>query len=51
MDSEQLECADKLRFATQKEAQAVATTIKHQRGIVLKTYECRQCEWWHLSSS
>ncbi len=43
-------CHEKLRFVTQREAQAAATTLAHQRGALLKPYRCRQCSWWHLTS-
>ena len=47
----ELPCKDKLAFDTQKQAQAAATVALHQRGIKLKTYVCRYCGLWHLSSS
>ncbi|MGI9027813.1 MAG: hypothetical protein ACR2FM_03150 [Candidatus Saccharimonadales bacterium] len=50
MDFEPLQCADKLRFASSKEATASATVAEHQRGIKLKAYRCRHCDWWHLAS-
>ncbi len=46
----ELACKEKLRFATQKEAQAAVIVAEHQRGTKLKIYLCRNCGWWHLSS-
>lgn len=48
---EPLPCADKLVFDTQKQAQAAATVAEYQHGTKLKTYQCRYCGLWHLSSS
>ncbi len=45
-----LPCADKLNFTTQAEAEAEARTIKFRQGLELKTYKCRDCGLWHLSS-
>jgi hypothetical protein len=45
-----LPCKDKLAFDTQKQAQAAAMTALYQHGTKLKTYLCRHCELWHLSS-
>ncbi|MDL2363273.1 MAG: hypothetical protein QFB86_02750 [Patescibacteria group bacterium] len=46
-----LPCVDKLAFDTQKQAEAAALTADYQRGITLKTYQCRHCGLWHLSSA
>jgi hypothetical protein len=46
-----LPCEGKLRFATQKEANAAATVARHRYGSKLKVYHCLHCGWWHLSSS
>ncbi len=46
-----LPCDGKLRFTTQKEAQASATVAEHQHGTKLKVYQCRYCSLWHLASA
>jgi len=51
MDEEQLPCAKKLGFDSEKEARAAATTLEWQKGTKLKTYQCRHCGLWHLSSA
>ena len=53
MNSEEqpLVCAQKLAFATQKEATTAATVAQFQHGgVELKTYKCRHCNLWHLAS-
>jgi hypothetical protein len=50
-DDPTLPCEGKLRFATQKEANAAGVVAEHQHGTKLKVYQCRQCGWWHLASS
>jgi len=49
MDLE-LPCADKITFDTQKQAQTAATVALYQHGTKLKTYQCKHCRLWHLSS-
>lgn len=49
-DEETLPCQDKLAFDTRKQAQAAATVAEYQHGSKLKTYRCRYCRLWHLSS-
>lgn len=44
------DCAHKLVFDTKKQAQAMATTLNHQRGNKLHPYSCSHCELWHLTS-
>jgi hypothetical protein len=53
MDDEEtsLPCAEKMAFDDKKQAEAVATTLKHERGVKLKSYSCKHCQLWHLSSS
>lgn len=51
MDEPQsLPCADKLAFDTEPEARAAANVAEYQHGSRLKTYRCRHCGLWHLSS-
>ena len=50
-ESQKLPCADKLAFDSEKEALDQARVIKWKRNIKLKTYKCRHCNLWHLSSS
>lgn len=50
-DENLLPCADKLHFSSQKEAEAQAVVLEHQRGTKLKAYKCRHCEWWHLATA
>lgn len=47
-----LACADKLAFATQKEAWTAATVARfqHAGGGRLKSYRCKYCDLWHLAS-
>jgi hypothetical protein len=49
-EEQTLPCKDKLAFDTRKQAQAAATTALYQHGTKLKTYKCRHCGLWHLSS-
>lgn len=49
-DTDALPCAEKLTFDDQKAAVAMAVTLQHQRGVQLKSYPCRYCQLWHLSS-
>jgi hypothetical protein len=54
MDAEtdqQLPCADKLAFDTQVQANAAANVAAYQHGVILKSYHCRHCQLWHLSSN
>ncbi|MBW3569277.1 hypothetical protein KY385_04070 [Candidatus Parcubacteria bacterium] len=51
MTEKTLPCGDKMAFDSQKQAQAVATTLAGERGIKLKAYPCSHCQLWHLSSS
>ena len=46
-----LPCADKMVFNTKKEADATALAADWQHGASLKSYKCRYCQLWHLSSS
>jgi hypothetical protein len=39
---------DKLRFATQVVAEAVAAEVGGRRDVALYVYPCR-CGWWHLT--
>lgn len=50
MERSELPCSDKLAFDTRKQAQAAATVALHQHGTKLKTYLCRHCGLWHLST-
>jgi hypothetical protein len=50
-DENPLPCADKLAFDTQKQAQAAAVVAEYQHGTKLKTYRCKHCGLWHLSSN
>ncbi len=47
---EALPCAEKLAFDTRTAAQAAAAAADWQYGARLKTYRCRHCNLWHLSS-
>jgi hypothetical protein len=47
----ELACTDKLRFDSREEAEASAVAIEHQRGTILKAYQCRECRLWHLAST
>ena len=51
MQPDELPCHEKLAFDTQKQAQAAATVALYQHGATLKTYICRHCQLWHLSSN
>jgi len=44
-----LPCADKMVFDSQQAANAAATTLRHQRGGKLRSYQCRHCKLWHLT--
>lgn len=50
-EENRLPCADKLAFDTQKEAAATANVAAYRYGNQLKTYRCRYCDLWHLSSN
>jgi hypothetical protein len=45
-----LPCDEKLVFDSEKQAVAVATTLKYQRSTKLKAYLCPNCKLWHLAS-
>ena len=49
--TDELPCTDKISFDTQTQAQAAATVALYQHGARLKTYRCRHCDLWHLSSA
>ena len=49
-DKEALSCTDKLAFDTKAKADAAAAAIDWQHGAKLKSYRCRQCGLWHLTS-
>lgn len=44
-------CDGKISFSTQKEANAAAVLAEHQRGVKLKSYHCKHCKLWHLTSA
>lgn len=46
-----LPCAGKMAFDTEKDAKATAVTLEYQRGAKLKVYKCKHCSLWHLTSS
>jgi hypothetical protein len=50
-EPEQLPCADKLTFDTEKAARVAANLAEYQHGTKLRAYVCRHCGLWHLSSS
>lgn len=52
MDNEakELPCKDKLVFDSKKEADNTALAVDWQRGASLKSYKCKHCGLWHLSS-
>ena len=43
-------CKEKMSFDSKKQADDAALVASHQRGSKLKSYRCRNCELWHLSS-
>jgi len=45
-----LPCADKLAFDTKQQADVAANVAQYQRSLNLKSYKCRHCGLWHLSS-
>lgn len=45
----ELPCKDKMRFDSQKAANAAATALRHQRGNQLRSYRCHHCNLWHLT--
>jgi hypothetical protein len=47
----ELPCKDKLVFDTKLQADATATVTRHYHGTVVRSYRCRYCQLWHLSSS
>ena len=44
-------CKDKLVFDTKLEAENIALAVDWQRGAKLKSYRCKYCKLWHLTSS
>lgn len=50
-EAEPLPCAGKLAFDTPQAARATATVSEHRYGSKLKTYKCRHCGLYHLSSN
>ncbi len=51
MEEVVLPCANKLAFDTEKEANATAVKADWQHGAKVKSYKCRHCGLWHLSSA
>lgn len=49
-DENELKCSGKLAFDTEKEALAVANTLKWRHGENYQTYKCADCGLWHLTS-
>ena len=50
MEDEDLPCAEKLAFDTKQQADAAANVAEYQHGSKLRSYLCRHCHLWHLSS-
>jgi len=50
-DDSTLPCADKLAFDTPEAAEATGTVSEWRYGSKLKTYKCRYCHLYHLSSN
>jgi hypothetical protein len=50
-ESEALPCTDKLTFDTREAAEATGTVSEWRYGGKLKTYKCRHCHLYHLSSN
>lgn len=43
------ECGRKSRYRTEGKARQYAHKVAGERGVVLKTYQCRFCLGWHLA--
>ena len=50
-EPEKLPCDGKLAFETREAAEATGTVSEWRYGGQLKTYICRYCHLYHLSSS
>jgi hypothetical protein len=50
-EDEILPCVEKLAFDTRKAANAAAVVAEYQHGTKLKSYLCKYCSLWHLSST
>lgn len=50
-ETEILPCAEKMVFDTSEQAEAVGRAAEWQYGGALKSYRCRYCGLWHLSTS
>lgn len=49
-DTDKLPCAEKMVFDTKEQADSTALAADWQHGASLKSYRCRYCHLWHLSS-
>jgi hypothetical protein len=43
-------CNEKLSFDTKEAAEGAAIYAKHRHGTQQKTYKCKHCSLWHLTS-
>jgi hypothetical protein len=50
-EAEPLPCADKLAFDSPEAAQATGTVSEWRYGSKLKTYRCKYCRLYHLSTA
>jgi len=46
----QLPCAEKLTFDTQKAAEAATVVADYQHGTKLRAYKWRHCGLWHMAT-
>jgi len=50
-EAETLPCSEKLAFDTKREADATANVVQYRYGSIVRSYQCRYCGLWHLSSN
>jgi hypothetical protein len=49
-EENKLPCADKVVFDTKQEATAAGLAADWQHGASLRSYKCKHCSLWHLST-
>ncbi len=50
-EPEVLPCDGKLAFDTKRQAEAEATATQWRHGSLVKAYNCKYCQLWHLASA
>ena len=46
-----MHCQDKNKYFSEEEANDAASYEYKARNIKLRSYHCRDCNWWHLTKN